>query len=314
MKSIEDALALSEKEQDNFYVSTFMIEAWLGEIVLEAAAEYAEKKNAKDRTMQTGQAWRGFLRVFGRANGKEFHHVLQDLYRFAEYDDVQARMLLRAIVPVSVEHECFGDFIGPKTLDIAKQPSKAIRLMRRTVERWCDWLDSLIHFDTHEMFHLSPASFDPDPQKRELAVLGSNQRAFAHLSDFSKSWWQWHHGEAAERFRASPKWAVVGKAMASDETKLWNNPEVDTVVISLWPLVKRHNWTYRDLAAVGRRVLTPPHRYPLEREQDLAAYCANVLGLRKAAGTPGKSSPDGKPKAYEVALQLLRLEPDSGSS
>jgi len=67
MKTMEEAVALCEKEQDNFYVTAFLIEAWLGDAVLEAATEYAEKKNAKDRAMQAGQAWRGFLEYFGHA-------------------------------------------------------------------------------------------------------------------------------------------------------------------------------------------------------------------------------------------------------
>src|ERR1039458_2823024 len=111
MKSMEDAVTLCEKEQDNFYVTAFLIEAWLGEVVLEAATEYAEKKNAKDRTMQARQAWRSFLKIFGHAQDEEFPHVWQSLFRFAEYEDVQARMLLRTIVPLSVEHNFFGDFL-----------------------------------------------------------------------------------------------------------------------------------------------------------------------------------------------------------
>jgi hypothetical protein len=77
MKSMEDAVALCGKEPDNFYVTAFMIEAWLGRIVLEAAAEYAEKKNAKERTMQNGQAWRAFLEIFGHAKDDEFHHIYE---------------------------------------------------------------------------------------------------------------------------------------------------------------------------------------------------------------------------------------------
>jgi hypothetical protein len=30
---MEDAVALSKKERDNFYVTAFMIEAWLGQIL-----------------------------------------------------------------------------------------------------------------------------------------------------------------------------------------------------------------------------------------------------------------------------------------
>ena len=131
MKSIKDAEALVEKERDPFYLDAFMIEGWLGHSILEAAAEYAEKKNAKDREMQNGQAWRGFLAIFGHVQDNEFHHVLQSLLRFADHDDCQSRMLVRTIVPLSVEHECFGDYIGPKTMAAANRPVVAKMMPRR---------------------------------------------------------------------------------------------------------------------------------------------------------------------------------------
>jgi hypothetical protein len=132
------------------------------------------------------------------------------------------------------------------------------------------------------------------------------------LTAFSVTWWEWHHREAAERFKDSPKWETIGKLAVAP---LRSPPaDVDEVLIILWPLVKRHNWTYLDLMAVGRQVLPQPHHYPLEREQDLAAYCSNVLGLRKHGARAGKSSPGGKPKGYEVALRICRHEPPSSAS
>jgi hypothetical protein len=312
MKSLEEAKALCEKEQDPFYIDAFVIEAWLGHIVLEAAAEYAQNKNPKDRAMQTGQAWRGFLEVFGHAKDNEFHYVMQSVYRFCEYADVQAETLCRAIVPLSFEHECFSDFVGPKTLNMNKRPAEAVALMKRSMERWCEWLDAVLHFQTHYHYHVLPESFDPDPEKRELAALGVLQRGFRELTPFGHAWWEWHHREAAERFKDSPKWETIGKLAVAP---LRSEPaEVDELIITFWPLVKRHNWTYRDLMVVCGEIMPSAARYPLEREQDLAAYCSNVLGLRKKGGPPGKSSPDGRPKGHEVALRLCRREPPSGSS
>lgn len=303
MKTIEDAEALCVRERDPFYLTAFMFEAWLGQVVWAAAAEYGEKKLAKDRTLQSGQAWRVFQEIFGHAKDSEFPHILGSLYRFAEYDDVQAHLLCRAIIPLSFEHECFSDYLGPKTMALLNRPAEALKLARRSVERWCEWVDALVHFETHAEWHLQPAKFDPDPEKRELAALGTNQRHFAGLSDFNKAWWQWHHGEAAERFSQSPKWSTLGQAMASGEERVWRQPELDSVIISLWPLLKRNNWTYRDLQSVVRMILPAPHRYPLESDPELATYCQNVLGLRKGR-TKGRSHPEGKPAGWEVALKL----------
>jgi hypothetical protein len=82
------------------------------------------------------------------------------------------------------------------------------------------------------------------------------------------------------------------------------------VIISIWPLVKLNNWTYRDLLAVTRIILAAPHGYPLEREQELATYCQNVLGLRKS-GLKGRSNPEGKPRGWEVALKLCPRSAES---
>jgi hypothetical protein len=303
MKSIAEARAVCEREQDPFYLYAFMFEAWLGTHTLELAKEYAEKKYARTRRMQTGQAWRGFLALFGHVRNRDFHHVLGHLYRFAEYDDVQAKTLFRAVTPLSLEHEFFSDYVGPKTMEIIKQPADALKLARRSVERWCDWIDSVVHFQMHRSWHLQPAKFDPDPQKRELAALGINQRNFASLTDFGKDWWQWHHGEAAERFKDSPKWTTLGKAMSAENEKTWNYPDLDLALITCWPLLKKFNWTYRDLMSVVKLILPKHQRYPLEGEPELATYCLNVLGLRKA-GPKGRSAPDGKPLGWEVALKL----------
>ena len=311
MKSIADAVALCEKEQDNFYVDAFMIESWLGRVALEAAAEYAGKKKAKCRKMQTGGAWRSFMPIFGEAKDNEFHHVYGSLLRFADYEDVQSEMLQKAIVPLSIEHECFGDYCGPKTMEVLNHPAEAVRLMRRTVERWCEWLDALIHFETHALWHLAPLQFDPDPEKRELATLGINQRFFGDMNEFSRKWWEWHHGEAAERFKNSPKWQTIGKAMAAKNDRIWNYRELDAVVIGLWPLLKRNNWTYRDLMNVTRAVVSRPDAYPCLREQDFAAYCVNVLGLRKTGS--GKTAKGGRPVGYEVAMRLCVRKPPSPS-
>jgi hypothetical protein len=305
MKSIADAQALCEREGDPFYPVAFMFEAWLGSHILSLSAEYAEKKTARTRKMQTGQAWSGFLELFGHVQDADFHHLLAHLYRFAEYDDLQAETLRRAIVPLSFEHECFSDYIGPKTMGLVNQPAEAVRLARRSVERWCDWIDALIHFETHAAWHLQPEKFDPDPQKRELAALGINQRHFADLDEFGKNWWLWHHGEAAERFKGSPKWTTVGKAMSADHEKIWNYPDLDLAIITCWPLLKKFNWTYRDLQTVTKIILPEHQRYPLESEPELATYCQNVLGLRKA-GAKGRSALDGKPRGWEVALKLCR--------
>ena len=313
MKTVEEAIGLCKKERDNFYLDAFMFEAWLGRLALDVAAECAENKSANERHLQAGEARRGFQHLFGGASDQEFPVVFNHLLRFAEYDDCQSEQIRRAFWALSIEEPPSEPRpFKPPLLRLQRQ--EIISRMRHSVERLCDWLDALLHFQAHFQRHVLPESFDPDPEKRELAALGTNQRFYGKLSAFSKAWWQWHHGEAAQRFKDSPKWPTIGKIMSTPLRKDALPATVDNVVITIWPLVKRHNWTYRDLMAVVQRILPARHDYPLEREQDLTAYCNNVLGLRKPPGPAGKSSPDGKPPGYQVALRLCGHDAKANSS
>jgi hypothetical protein len=317
MKNFEDAAALSEKESDPFYLAAFMIQCWLGGLTLHATAEYAEKKNPKDRSIQTGQAWLAFLEMFPFTEAKGFRYVLSCLFRFCASDDSPGNSLRRALVPLNIEHHCTGEFFGPKTIrlfmdremDHIEVPESRINeLARLTILRWCDWLDVTVHLQTHHRWHTVPACFDPDPEKRELAMLGSAQRQLAGLGDRAKACWLWDFASAVERYKNSPKWATVGKAMSNDSDRFWPYADVDTAIISLWPLVNRYSWTYRDLLNVLRSLNSqsparnPFYCYPCDREQDLAAYCITALGLRKTG--KGVSAKNGRPAGYEIAQQL----------
>jgi hypothetical protein len=303
MKSVAEATALCEQEKDGFYLTAFAVQCWLGQLVVQTAAEYAEKKNPKDRSLQSGQAWQGFLNLVPQPEvNQDLPAILSHLFRFAEYEDPLAALLRHALIPLSVEHDCTGDYFGPKTMDIAKHPKDGPQLARRSLVRWCDWLDALIHFRTHQHWHLSPACFDPDPDKRELAALGANQRHLAHLDESAKAHWLWHLSEAAEHFKDSPKWPTLGQAMSADSNRLWQYADVDTLVIGFWPLVKQYNWTYRDLLNVIRPAIHRPDTYPCAAEQDFAAYCTNILGLRKT--TKGRTAKNGCPPGHDIALQL----------
>jgi hypothetical protein len=207
-------------------------------------------------------------------------------------------------VPLTIEHRVTGEYFGPQTprstqnsqLDTAFSP-----LCRRTIIRWCDWLDAEIHLRTHRRWHESPSCFDPDPETRHLAALGNAQRHLAKLDDRAKACWLADFATAAEHYQNSPKWSALGKAMADDSDRQWQHPDVDTLVISLWPLVKAYNWTYRDLLNVIRPALKRGDAYPCASEQDFAAYCANVLGMRKAG--KGVSAKNGRPKGSDVAKE-----------
>lgn len=307
MKTMDDALAACQRENDNFYVTAFMIEAWLGDLTCKTVAQYAEHRNAKDRRLQQGLAAEGFATFFSHVSDAEFHHLFGSLARFGEFDDCQSRMIARAYWSMVLESPVsdWPEITPP--LD-ANRISEALAFMRGLVDRLGEWVEAVIHAQTHFFSHHAPVAFDPDPEKRELAILGIQQRHFRDMSGFQKAWWEWHHGEASDRLSDPSKWTLIGKAMADVSTTHQNYPALDECIIMLWPLVRRHHWTYRDLMNVIRSVAPVPLRYPCEREQDLATYCNNVLGLRKNS-RKGRSDPNGTPQGYEVARAMCDCPP-----
>lgn len=310
MKTVEDALALCERENDNFYVSAFMIEAWMGSVTLATVAEYAEKKSAADRRLQQGTAVRLFDEMFGGAGLDEIHHVFSALIRFAEYSDPQSRILLRAYGIMAIEHPHAS---WPRLVPPATQSDilSAAAFLRGIMHRICDWAEAITHAQMHLFSHFAPVAFDPDPERRELAILGVQQRSYPEMNEFQKAWWEWHYGEAAERLQNPQNWSMVGRGMVDDQTRHQSYPALDDAIIMFWPLVVRFNWTFRDLMVVLRSVERPWRTYPCEREQDLATYCTNVLGLRK--GKKGRSARNGLPEGIEIARALCRRDDGSVS-
>ena len=330
MATLEDAEACAVREKDAFYLAAFFIQAWLSGLLELAAAQYAENKNPRERCMQTGQAWQGFLDLFGSILAKGHGYLLSCLLRFSRSIDAPGNSLRTALVPLSIEHDCTGDFFGPRTFEAAREPQKFNELARRTIIRWCDWLDAAVHLQAHRRAHLAPACFAPDPETRWLGALGYAERNLASLSGCAQLAWFADFVSAAANYRESPKRLVVDEMTSNAPNKVWLHVDVDVLVIALWPLVTAYDWTYRDLLHVLRPALklrpdasansafsaferndSPIHRdtshsalhrtYPCQREQDLAIYCANVLGLRKNG--KGVNSKNGHPAGYDIALR-----------
>jgi hypothetical protein len=113
---------------------------------------------------------------------------------------------------------------------------------------------------------------------------------------------------SARNFAALPSEAdiaLLNKLAAygvAQPKRTWPHPELDEAVISLWPLVQRHNWTFGDLINVLRDVLPQSEIYPCQSERNLATYCAFTLRLRRFG--QGKTTRQSRPPGYELALRL----------
>ena len=313
MSSLEAAVALSEAEQDRFYLKAFMIQGWLSQLVAQAAAEYAPRLNRRYRVMQTGQAQRGFLQTFGNVADAQFHDLLDSLYRFTEYDHPLAGILFRALLSLSIEQECSGDFLEPRAPDLSKRPCEASALLRQSLERWCDWIDAVVHLRTHAHSHLAPERFDsPGPERRESAAsdLKLPPSARTHAPDIPSQ--QGLNSETGASWSDTAHWQVFSQAMLLQAKELWPFQEADEAVISLWPLLKRHHWTYGGLLNVLQDLLRRPEVQPCRSEQVFATYCASTLGLHKLGR--GETAKDNRPAGYDVALRLCPpLRPPSAA-
>ena len=53
---------------------------------------WAERPDPKNRSFQSGQAWRGFQKFWGKATDAEFPRIFSDLMEFAQCDDPLASM------------------------------------------------------------------------------------------------------------------------------------------------------------------------------------------------------------------------------
>ncbi len=342
MGTMEDAYELCRLEQDNFYMSAFMIQGWIGRASVLVAKEYAEKKVARTRLLQSGQSARAFAEIIGNAlcrteanderacqpNGPAssadasradeivrdqlilqlaaldqtksrtfFQHIL----RFSSFDDPLAGICREAVMNFATE-------VQLKPQAVIEQPfimHPSFGDPRVALIYFCEWLDSILHLKTHAMWYCQPAMFDPDAEKRDLAAGAFVRNHIATADAETKARYQAQFEAAVEHYPDSPKQRAMAATLDADTPRVWNYEDVDTAVITLWPLVKRFNWTYVDLLKTIRPSVKRPKLYPCHREQSFATYCTNVLGLRKTE--KGRTS-DGDPAGADVARYLLGVK------
>jgi hypothetical protein len=314
MNSIEEAAKLNVRHRTTFYVSAYLFQCWICQLTLDNVAQLAEKPDPKQRSFQTGEAWRGFLHLFGKADDSEFATVFEHLMQFGDYDDPMAAHVLDAAAALSIEHEITGEFLGNHTpRAMAEEPQKLLALIRSTTMRLCDWLDALLHFHALQEWHLMPDCFDPDPQKRELAYLAINRQNFDSMSERSQVHWLTHMADTALELKKSPKWEVYRQRAAAPapRPRPWPTERLDQVLVRLWPVLKRYDWSSAHLLCVLRRILKSAELGPCIDESALIAYCANDLSLRWPSGVPSTAleahnSKIESEKSISLALRLCQ--------
>src|SRR5882724_11029271 len=106
IRDFAHAEALYLAQNDPFYLDAFLIQSWLGGLLQHAAAEYAEKKNPKDRRLQSGEAWSQLQGIFPRLIEEESDHLVSSLRRFSNAEESSGGPLCRALALFSIEQQC----------------------------------------------------------------------------------------------------------------------------------------------------------------------------------------------------------------
>jgi hypothetical protein len=315
MSTLQDAAKLNLQEKTTFFVSAFLFQGWVSELNLASVALLAEKPDPNDRSFQTGQAWSGFRKYFGRASDAEFPEIFSHVMQFAECDDPLADQVFDAIAPLSIEHEITGNFLGRRTpASFRTRPKELLALMRATTTRLCDWLDALCHLRVFLQWHIMPDCFDPDPQKRELASLGVNHRQFEFLNEKSQLHHLDHMADLVDELKNSPQWAAYRQVAfnPAPAPRPWPSQHFDTAIIKVWPLLLHYRWTGADLLWVLRQFLAPDALSVCPDQPALADYCARTLGLRSPLmESLRRHNPE--PLAFQVAKRFLSPSPEEDS-
>jgi len=269
METYDQAEAVSKKEGDYFYLCAFMMKSWLHGLVLDAVLRLPPLNQLSKPAPQTGQAWKGFLDIFGQLKHSQFHYSTRELLRFIKYNDADADLLLRAQMPLIIEHQLNGGYPELRSVPAGKLPSQAALLIRRNAERWCDWLDALIHLETYGQAQLSLDHLDVD--------LSSEFVSFGY-----------------------PMCKLPDEDCAKD-AEGWPQREIDTLLIALQPLARRHHWTCDDLLNVVRKLVSRPESCPSWSQADLAGYRHEVLALPPLPTGAAKAP---LPAGFDLALRL----------
>jgi hypothetical protein len=323
----EEAQAYSKQVGDAYFEIAYCIEWALNDCAKKMRDQYAATpKTAPKPKMQTGLVRALLCPENSKAPPESYAVLLKASIRFASEETGQGHNLRLALNRFDCERqfevEAIGQqvrkFVASKGLSLRHPPEDLLTQIalgnadnaERVLLRLCDWLESRLHFVTHRAWYNCPDSFSDDPDTRHLADLGMAERCLAKMSERDSEIFHCLLDRAAAKHgNDMKKWAIIGKVHHDPEPRIWTHPKVDRLLIAVWPLVLRHNWTYPDLLKVTRKLLSDDgHHYPLDTAHNLKVHCRMTCGLTKTA--KGKSS-DDFPAGWPVAERLFSHLPES---
>ena len=127
-----------------FHLNSVVSQVWLMQLRKRIQVSYA---SGHRRLRQTGYARRSFSTFFEPLSAIESVRLFENLLRFASLEGYPpARTFFMAYAPLAFEHDASGEYIGPGVWSRSTNPHTAARRVRKTFQRWCDWLEALTHY------------------------------------------------------------------------------------------------------------------------------------------------------------------------
>ena len=152
-----------EPGETKFYLNSLVAQVWFLQLREHIQARYAQGPGLQQNAVQTGYGWRSFCHVFGPLKPIELVRLFENLLRLANYEGyLPARTFFLAYAPLAFEHDTSGEYIGPGVWTPGAGAAQATRRVRRTLRRWCEWLEALAHFQVHELSHKSSVHLELD--------------------------------------------------------------------------------------------------------------------------------------------------------
>jgi len=294
--SREEAEAYSDKMGDAYYEICYWLEGRLNLCGMAMRETYGRAAGAA-RAIQRGFVRQMIMQEQFRA--ETFAAVLCCLFDYAKEETAHAYSVREALVPLEVELAFQNVPFDPANPEPAQT--------NLVLGRLCDWLESRLHYLTHRGWYACPDSFLPDADLSHLSNLGFLERHLANLSARDQERFHGLLARGAKEFAGNKVWTQVGKVMHDPQPRTWTHPKVDAIIISVWPLVDRYNWTYSDLLKILDTLLPAPpnedRKYPLDDESSLKVHCRTVCHLSKSK--KGKSA-DGMPDGWPIVERLFK--------
>src|ERR1043166_4045286 len=106
MRTYEEAVLVSKKKGDQFFLCAFILKDWICNLMSDTFLAYKTCDKRPCAVLQDGQAFSGFCQLFPEE--KHLQHALSILLRFTQYDNRFANSLRRAHFALRIEEQLPG--------------------------------------------------------------------------------------------------------------------------------------------------------------------------------------------------------------